>query len=116
MKQIQRVARAGKIEIEAGILRMHPVIGEIVDPPKTQRRPKVISFPSMIVNHIEDHFDAGSVQTAYHCLELGDLLAHLPTTGVFAMRCEKPDRVIAPEVRYAAIDQEFVVDVRVHGE
>src|SRR5262245_13931861 len=99
MKQIERVSRAGKIEIEAGILRMHPVIGEIVDSAKTQRRPKVISYPSMIVSHIEDHFDAGCVHTAHHCLELGDLLAHLPTTGVFAMRCENPDRVIAPVVR-----------------
>src|SRR5262245_15054248 len=99
MKQIERGSRASKIEIAAWILRMHPVIGEIVDSPKTQRRPKVISFPGMIVNHIEDHFDAGCVQTAHHCLELGDLLAHLPTTGVFAMRCEKPDRVIAPVVR-----------------
>src|SRR5215471_11622976 len=98
MMQIERVSRAGEIEIEAGILRMHPVIGEIVDPAKTQRRPKVISFPGMIVNHIEDHFDAGCVQTAHHCLELGDLLTYLPTAGVLAMRGEKPDRVIAPVV------------------
>src|SRR6266567_8632489 len=91
MKQIEAVTGAGEIEIEPGILRVQPVVGEIIDPAETERWAKVISFPSMIVNHVENHFDAGSVQAAHHRFELGDLLAHLPAAGIFSMRSERSE-------------------------
>jgi hypothetical protein len=52
MKQIQAVTSAGEIEIEPGILRVQPVVGEIIDPAETERWAKMISFPGVIVNHI----------------------------------------------------------------
>ena len=99
MKQIQAVTSAGEIEIEPGIFRVQPVVGEIVDSAETERWAKMISFRGVIVNHVENYFDAGSVQAAHHRFELGDLLAHLPTAGIFSMRSEKADRVVAPVVR-----------------
>src|ERR687891_2946606 len=99
MKQVQAVTSAGKIEIEPGILRVQPVVGEIIDPAKTERRAKMISFASMIVNHVENYFDASSVQAAHHSFELGDLLAHLSTAGIFCMRSEEAEGVVAPVVR-----------------
>src|SRR5215468_276000 len=50
-----------------------------------------------------------SVQAAHHCFELGDLLAHLPTARIFSMWSEKADRVIAPIISKAVIDQEFII-------
>src|SRR6476619_6189227 len=99
MNQIQAVTCTAKIEIEPGILRVQPVVGEIIDPPKTERWAKMISFPGMIVNHVENHFDASTVEAAHHGFELGDLLAHLSTAGIFCMGSEKADRVVAPVVR-----------------
>src|SRR4029077_4763658 len=99
MKQIQAVPSAGEIEIEPGIFKMQPVVGEIIDPAETERWAKMISFPGVIVHPVENYFDAGSVQAAHHRFELGDLLAHLSTAGIFSMRCEKADRVIAPVIR-----------------
>src|SRR6266508_3015514 len=99
MKQVQAVTSACEIEIEPGILRVQPIIGEIIDPAETKRWAEMISFPAMIVNHVENHFDAGSVEAAYHRFELGDLLAHSSTAGIFCMRSEKADRVVAPVVR-----------------
>src|SRR5262249_3400288 len=99
MKQIQAVTSTGEIEIESGILRMQPVVGEIIDPAETKRWAEMISFPSVIVNHVKNHFAAGSVQTAHHHFELGDLLARLPAAGIFCMRGEESDRVVTPVVR-----------------
>src|SRR6266496_2573328 len=99
MKQIQAITSACEIEIEPGILRVQPVVGEIIDPAQTERWTKMISFPGVIVNHVKNHFDPRSVQAADHRFELGDLLAHLPTAGIFSMRSEKADRVVAPVVR-----------------
>src|SRR6266487_476786 len=104
MKQIQAVTSACEIEIEPGILSVQPVVGEIINPAETERWAKMISFPSMIVNHVENHFDAGSVQAAHHRFELGDLLAHLPAAGIFSIRSEKTDRIITPVIRQAAVD------------
>src|SRR5215471_8406944 len=99
MNQIESVAGAGEIEIEPRILRMQPVVGEIVDPAEAQRRPEMISFPCVIVNHVENHLDARCMQAAHHSLELSDLLAHLPAAGVLPMWSEKPDCIVAPVVR-----------------
>src|SRR6266481_5462846 len=99
MKQIQAVTSTGEIEIEPGILRVQPVVGEIIDPAETERRAKMISFPGVIVNYVKNHFDARSVQAADHRFELGDLLARLTTAGIFSMRSEEADRVVAPVVR-----------------
>src|SRR5215211_7848734 len=99
MKQIQAVTSAGEIEIEPGILGVQPIIGGIIDAAKTERWPQMVSLCSVIVNHVKNYFDAGSVQTAHHCFELGDLLARLSATGIFSMRSEKSDRVVAPEIR-----------------
>ena len=99
MKQIQAVPSAGKIEIEPAVLRVQPVVGEIIDPAETERWAKMISFSGVIVNHVENHFDAGSVQVADHRFELGDLLAHLSAAGIFSMRSEEADRVVTPVVR-----------------
>src|SRR6267142_4775403 len=99
MKQIEAVTGAGEIEIEPGILRVQPIVGEIIDPAETERWAEVISFPGVIVDYVENYFDAGSVQAAHHRFELGDLLAHLPAAGIFSMRSENGDSVVTPVVR-----------------
>src|SRR5215813_5804547 len=116
MKQIQAVTSAGEIEIEPGTLMVQPVVGEIIDSAKAKRWTKMISFPGMIVNHVENHFDTSSVQAAHHCFELGDLLAYLAAAGIFSMRGEEADRVVAPVVCYAVIDQKLVIGMRMHRE
>ena len=98
MEQVKRVACAGEIQIEARIVRMHPVVSEVVDPAEAERRAEMISFRGMIVNHIENYFDAGRVQIAHHRFELGDLFAHLPAARIRRVRCKKSDCVVAPVI------------------
>ena len=99
MKQIQAVTRPGEIEIEPGILRVQPVVGEIIYPAETKRWAEMISFRGMIVNYVENHFDSGGVEAAHRRFELGDLLAYLSAAGIFSVWSEKADRVVAPVVR-----------------
>src|SRR6266566_3293013 len=83
------------------VLRRLPdesVIGAVVDTLEAKRRPEMISFGSVVVNDIEDHFDAGLVKRANHGLELVHLLAAVATARVLVVRGEKPDRVVAPVV------------------
>ena len=78
IQQIESVAGAGEIQIQTRILRLQPVVSEIVNPAEAKRRTELISFGSMIVNHVENHFDPRRVQTADHRFELGNLFAHSP--------------------------------------
>src|SRR6184192_1899878 len=79
MQQVKRVTSAGEIEVETRIIRLQPIVSEIVDPAEAQRGAKMISLGSMIVNYIEDHFDTSRVEIAYHRFELDDLFAELST-------------------------------------
>ena len=116
MQQVKRVARAGEIQIETRIVRLQPVVSEIVDPAKAKRRAEMISFRRMIVNHIENHFDTRRVEIAHHRFELEDLFAQLSAAGVLRVRREKSDRVVAPIVSETPIDQCLVINMRMHRQ
>src|SRR5215211_4679891 len=99
MQQIRAVTSACEIEIEPGILRVQPVVREIIDPAETERWTEVTSFRGVIIDHVENHFDISGVQAAHHRLELGDLWAHLPAAGIVSMRSEKGNGVVTPVIR-----------------
>ena len=73
----------------------------------------MIAFDGVIINHIEDHLEAGGVKSSHHRLELGHLLAHLATAGILTMWRKKSDRVVAPIINQAALNQPFVIDMGV---
>src|SRR5437762_7480387 len=91
MEQVERVAGARKIQIQTWIIRAQPVICSIVDPAEAKRRPELISFRGMIINHVENYFDAGGMEAAHHRFELGDLFAQLPATRIRGVRSKESD-------------------------
>ena len=76
----------------------------------------MVSFRGVVVNHVENHFEAGGVKIAHHAFELGDLLAHHAAAGIFGFRRKETDRVVAPVINQAAIDQNLVVDVMMYRQ
>jgi hypothetical protein len=66
----------------------------------------------VVVNDVEDDFEAGAMQALDHRLEL----AERARRRVAHVRREEPDRVVAPVVAKAELDQALVVDERVHGQ
>ena len=99
VEDIEGVAGTGKIQVEARVFRSQPVVGLIVDPAKTERRPEVISFRGVIVDDVENDLDARGVEISHHRFELRHLAAGRAAARVLGFRREEADRVVTPIVR-----------------
>ena len=58
----------------------------------------MVALGGVVVDHIQDHLDAGGMQRLHHLLELGDLTARLPRAGIPHLRGEEVDGVVPPVV------------------
>ena len=74
----------------------------------------MVALGGVVVHDVEDHLDARAVQHLHHLLEVLHLLAPLTAVVVLVVRREEPDRVVAPVVAQAAVDEVLVVDELVH--
>ena len=70
----------------------------------------MVEFAGVVVDHVEDHLDAGLVQRLDEVLELLHLLAAGTPRGVAVVRCEVVDRLVAPVVAQPELDEAVVVD------
>src|SRR3954468_1461854 len=106
MTKFERVSGAREI----AVVPFHPgrqmVIGFVVDSPKTEGRPRLVALGSMVVDNVKDNLDASIMHLLYERLEPAEPLC----SEIFGMRCEEPDRVIAPVVAQAALNQMVVMD------
>jgi hypothetical protein len=82
--------------------------------PRTTASARGGCLGGVVVDHVEDDLDAGGVQRPDHRPELLDLLAVVGHRRVRVVRREEPDRVVAPVVAQAPVDQVVVVDELVH--
>ena len=71
---VQRVAAAGEVLVVARVVRQQPVVRRVVDAAQRQRRAEVIAFGGVVVDDVEDDFEAGGVQRPHHHLELAHAL------------------------------------------
>ena len=110
----RRVAGAGRVVVERLVLVAQPVVGGVVDAAERERGAEVIALGGVVVDDVEDHLDAGAVQLAHHRLELEHLLAALARGAVGVVRGEEADRVVAPVVREALVEQRRVLHELVH--
>ena len=80
-------------------------------PAEGQHRPVRRSLAGVVVDHVQDHLDAGRVHRPHHRLELAHLVAAEPSGvgGVGGVRGEEADRVVAPVVLRAAFLQRRLV-------
>ena len=116
---IEGIAAAGGVVVEAGVAGIDPVVGQVVDAAEAQRGAVRVGFGGVVEHHVEDHFQAGPVQRVDHGLELGDLAAGLTGPdggGVAVVRREEAGCVVAPVVRQPPLDEECLGHVLVHGQ
>ena len=83
-------------------------------PLKQSVGPELVALGGVVVDHVEDHLEAGRVQRLDHLLELDDLLAVVAGAGVAALRGEVADAVVSPVVGQALLDEVLRVDEVVH--
>ncbi len=74
----------------------------------------MVPLGGVVVHDVEDDLDAGTMQVLHHLLELVDLLPALSRRRVLRVRRQVPDRVVAPVVAQAALDEVRVVNELVH--
>jgi hypothetical protein len=111
---VQRVAAAGEVLVVARRLRPQAVVRRVVDSAQRDRRTGVIAFGGVVVDDVEDHFEAGGVQGAHHHLELAHAFERRRRRRVARVRREVGQGVVAPVVGEAALDQVPLVEVVVH--
>ena len=99
---VEAVAGAGGVEVEAAVVVDQPVVGGVVEALERQHRAHVVALGGVVVDHVEDHLDAGVVQGLDHLLELLHLLALLAPGRVVVVGGEEGDGVVAPVVAQAA--------------
>ena len=105
----------GVVHVVLPVVVDEAVVRLVVDPLEAQRRTEVVPLGRVVVDDIEDDFDPGVVQRPHHALELLHLLAELTGGRVSVVRREEPDRVVAPVVAEALVEQRVVVHELVHG-
>ena len=114
MLHVEAVAGTRRVVVVLGSLADEPVVGAVVDALEAKRGPEVVALRGVVVDDVEDHLDAGLMQRAHHVPELVDLIAAVAAGGVLVVRREETDRVVAPVVAQALLDQPMVVDELVH--
>jgi hypothetical protein len=95
---VEGVAGAGGVDMAAGIGRVQPVVGGVVQATVAQGRPTLAALGGVVEHHVQQHLQPGGVQRGDHGLELGHLAAGAagPDGGrVAVVGGEEPDGVVA---------------------
>ena len=116
MLHIGGVATAGEVHVVARILRREPVVGGVVDAAHRQRGAELIAFGGVVVDHVQNHFNAGRVQGGHHHLELLHRILWQVRRGIAAVGRKKAEGVIAPVIGEAPVDEMPVVEKVVHRQ
>ena len=82
--------------------------------PLKECRAALVALCRMIVDHVENDFEAGGVEGGDHLLELAQGL--LRFMRVAAIGGKEPEAVVSPVVGQAVFAQVVVVDKRVYGQ
>ena len=76
----------------------------------------LIAFAGVVVDDVEDDFDAGFVEVFDHLLELDDLAGLCRRRAIAGHGREVAERVVAPVVAESAIDEVAFIDEVVDGK
>ena len=113
MRDIDRVAAAGEVEVMTGPRRIDVVVGSIVKAAEEAGGSIGPGLAGVVVDDVEDHFESGPMEGLDHVAELGHGIARGGITGLGG---EKAEGVVAPVVHEAAFEEETVVEMLVHGQ
>ena len=108
VREVDRVAATGVVDAIARIVRLQSVVGGIVQTAQAQGRAALAAFAGVVVDHVEQHFDARGVQR----LDGGLEFAGSPSGQIARLGREIAQCVVAPVVDQAALDQRAVVHNR----
>ena len=106
MRQVDRVAGAGVVDVVALLVRHQAVVAGVVDALERQRRPEFVALCGMVVDDVEDDLDAMGVKLVHHLLEF----VHHRRLQIARLGREEGERIIAPIIPQSLVDEIAVVD------
>ena len=94
MAKVKRVAGAGIVDAIAAIILYQAIIRRVVEPAKVEGRAQFAAFRGVVVDHVEQHLDSGSMEAANGNAQIvRAAAAHVATFGR-----EERERIIAPVI------------------
>ena len=112
MFEIDRVATTREVVVIAPVVSVKDVVGGVVNPAQRERWPHLVAFAGVVVDHVEDDFDASTVQRFHHGLELFDLARG----AVTHLGREESQSVVAPVILQTLLGQVTVVQIAVYRQ
>src|SRR5467141_2326314 len=94
---IKRIPSAAVIGV-ARAVRFKNVVGAVLQPAKTQRRPAVVAFCGVIEDNVEDDLDARPVKRLYHVTKFIYRAERISTRAVALVGRKIRNRRISPVV------------------
>ena len=76
----------------------------------------MVTFGRVVVDHVQDDFDASGVQRGDHHFELLDSVLWQMRCGIAALRRKVCQRVIAPVIREATFQQVVLLEKMVYRQ
>src|SRR5690606_4759826 len=108
------VTGAGVVGVARRVVRVEVVVGVVGDAAIGQGGPALALLGGVVVDDVDDDFEAGLVQGPDHRLELGYLLTSGAGGGVGVVRGEEGQGIVAPVVDQAAVLEVGLADELVH--
>ena len=105
--EVHRVAAAGVVDVVAIVVE--PVVVAVVDAALAEGRPQVVLFGAVVVNHVQDDFDARAVQGF-------DEVFEVIGAAVAGVRHVVSEDVVTPVVAHAALLQVDFVQMLADGQ
>ena len=62
MGEVQGIAGTAKVLVVAAVFGDEPVVGGVVEALERERRSQVVALGGVVVDHVEDYFEARGVQ------------------------------------------------------
>ena len=111
MREVDGVTGTGVVDVVALLVRQAIITG-VVDSFERKRRAEFIAFRGMVVNNVQDHFDAMRMKLIHHCLEF----VCRGRVQIARFRGKERQRIVSPIVAQAFVHQIAVVDESVDGQ
>jgi len=94
LAHVERVAATGEIHVIALILGGQTIVGSIVDAAKRKRWPQMATLGRVVVDDVQNDFDACRMKVANHRFELADDVGARVSRSIARCRGEKAERVV----------------------
>ena len=105
--EVHGIAGAGVVDVVPRVGRQ-PVVGGVVDALEGQGGTELVALGGVVVDDVEDQLEPRLVQMGHHLLELGE--GEIGVGRIAPRRRKEADRVVAPVVLQALVEQMAVVD------